>query len=99
MDTAQRGMGLPSLQARELIERPAKVGSPGRPERGAIGHRLRGLDHQLGRLFAPHPLDTIIAAYSEQPSRPVRSAGAQAILMASRALAEGATEKVTDRPP
>ena len=82
MDTAQRGMGLSWEQARELIERSAARAA----ERGAVIACGAGTD-QLAA--GPHPLETIIAAYSQQLDL-VRSAGAEAILMASRALAASA---------
>ena len=82
MDTAQRGMGLSWEQARELIERSAARAA----ERGAVIACGAGTDQLAAR---SHPLDTIISAYSEQ-LEVVRSAGAQAILMASRALAASA---------
>ena len=87
MDTAQRGMGLSWEQARELIERSAARAA----ERGAVIACGAGTD-QLAA--GPHPLETIIAAYARQLEL-VRSAGAQAILMASRALAASA-EKADD---
>ena len=82
MDTAQRGMGLCWGQARELIERSAARAA----ERGAVIACGAGTD-QLAA--GPHPLDAVIAAYSHQLDL-VRSAGAEAILMASRALAASA---------
>ena len=82
MDTAQRGMGLSWEQARKLIERSAARAA----ERGAVIACGAGTDQLAAR---SHPLDTIISAYSEQ-LEVVRSAGAQAILMASRALAASA---------
>jgi Protein of unknown function (DUF993) len=80
MDTAQRGMGLSWAQARELITRTAAraAGSRGALAAGAGTDQLAdGADHGLG---------AIIDAYAEQVSF-VQSAGAQVILMASRALA------------
>jgi len=82
MDTAQRGMGLSWHQARELISRStaraAELG--GRIACGA------GTD-QLGT--GEHPLPVIRRAYEEQLAL-VQDAGAEVILMASRALAASA---------
>jgi hypothetical protein len=82
MDTAQRGMGLSWAQARELIGRSAAQAAG----RGAVIACGAGTD-QLppGR----HPLRDVIAAYEEQ-LEVVQSAGADVILMASRALAASA---------
>jgi len=85
MDTAQRGMGLPWEQARELIARTAAraaaVGRLGALACGAGTDQLAdGGEHTLG---------AIIDAYAEQMAF-VQSAGAQVILMASRALAAAA---------
>jgi hypothetical protein len=82
MDTAQRGMGLDWAHARELIRRSAARAA----ERGAVIACGAGTD-QLAA--GPHPLSAIIAAYSDQLAL-VQSAGAQVILMASRALAASA---------
>jgi hypothetical protein len=82
MDTAQRGMGLPWAQARELITRSAARAA----ERGAVIAAGAGTD-QLPP--GPHELREIIAAY-EQQLEAVQSAGAGVILMASRALAAAA---------
>lgn len=83
MDTAQRGMGLPWDATKELIKRSGA-------EAGSVGGLLAcgvGTD-QLppGR----HPLAEIEAAYAEQLAV-VQEAGAQVILMASRALAASAS--------
>jgi hypothetical protein len=82
MDTAQRGMGLSFDQARELIarsaERAAELG-------GAIACGA-GTD-QLAD--GEHPLPAITRAYEEQLAV-VQDAGAEVILMASRALAASA---------
>ncbi|TWF82615.1 dihydrodipicolinate synthase family protein [Kitasatospora viridis] len=79
MDTAQRGMGLDWPTTRELITRTGT-------EAKATGGRLAcgtGTD----QLDTPEPsLKQILAAYEEQ-LEVVESAGAQPILMASRALA------------
>ncbi|ASY34858.1 MULTISPECIES: dihydrodipicolinate synthase family protein [unclassified Streptomyces] len=80
MDTAQRGMGLDWPNAAELIRRSAV-------EARAVGGRIAagaGTDQ-----LASGTLDEIRAAYEEQLAL-VEDAGAQAILMASRALAAAA---------
>jgi hypothetical protein len=91
MDTSQRGMGLPWAQARELIARTAAraadaarmadaadAGYPRALAAGAGTDQLAdGEDHTIGE---------ITGAYAEQVSF-VQTAGAQVILMASRALA------------
>ncbi|HEX5622084.1 MAG TPA: dihydrodipicolinate synthase family protein [Solirubrobacteraceae bacterium] len=76
MDTAQRGMGLGWDVARELIRRSADDWSP--PARLAAG---AGTDHITATRLAE-----VRAAYEEQCEF-VEGAGAQAIVMASRALA------------
>lgn len=79
MDTAQRGMGLDWTATRELIARSGR-------EAAAVGGRLAcgaGTD-QLPP--GAHGLTAITDAYREQ-IEVVRDAGAQVILMASRALA------------
>jgi hypothetical protein len=81
MDTAQRGMGVDWLTAKELIERTmaAARAHPSRP-RVACG---AGTDH-----VAPADLtsaDAISAAYETQASA-IEAAGGQLILMASRAF-------------
>ncbi len=79
MDTAQRGMGLDWPAAAELIHRSAA-------EARSAGGRIAcgaGTDH----LTAPTPsLARVAAAYEEQLAV-VEDAGAQPVLMASRALA------------
>ncbi|MFI2367021.1 dihydrodipicolinate synthase family protein [Streptomyces sp. NPDC018833] len=78
MDTAQRGMGLDWAGAAELIRRSAA-------EAKAVGGAIAcgvGTDQLTG----PVSLDSVRAAYEEQLAL-VESTGAQAILMASRALA------------
>ncbi|MFE5404484.1 dihydrodipicolinate synthase family protein [Streptomyces sp. NPDC056580] len=80
MDTAQRGMGLDWAGAAELIRRSAA-------EARAVGGRIAcgvGTDQITGGGLAG-----IRAAYEEQ-LEVVEEAGAQAILMASRALAAAA---------
>ncbi|MER6128898.1 dihydrodipicolinate synthase family protein [Streptomyces sp. NPDC001795] len=77
MDTAQRGMGLDWAGAAELIRRSAA-------EAKAVGGRIAcgvGTDQ-----LASGSLEEIRKAYEEQLAV-VEEAGAQAILMASRALA------------
>ncbi|MGW2399384.1 dihydrodipicolinate synthase family protein [Kitasatospora sp. NPDC001664] len=78
MDTAQRGMGLDWAATAELIRRSGA-------EARAVGGRLAcgvGTD----QLTAPAALDEVRAAYAQQ-LEVVEDAGAQPILMASRALA------------
>lgn len=82
MDTAQRGMGLDWAGAAELIRRSAA-------EAKAVGGRIAcgvGTD-QLPA--GPATLAEVRAAYEEQLAL-VEESGAQAILMASRALAAAA---------
>ncbi|MFC9588404.1 dihydrodipicolinate synthase family protein [Streptomyces sp. NPDC056944] len=81
MDTAQRGMGLDWAGAAELIRRSSA-------EAEAVGGRIAcgvGTDQLTG----PAGLPAIRAAYEEQLAV-VEESGAQAILMASRALAAAA---------
>ncbi|MFJ5773488.1 dihydrodipicolinate synthase family protein [Streptomyces sp. NPDC093094] len=81
MDTAQRGMGLDWAGAAELIRRSAA-------EARAVGGRIAcgvGTDQ-----LAAGSLARIRAAYEEQLAV-VEESGAQAILMASRALAAAAS--------
>ncbi|MFJ5639157.1 dihydrodipicolinate synthase family protein [Streptomyces sp. NPDC093223] len=81
MDTAQRGMGLDWTGAAELIRRSAA-------EARAVGGRIAcgvGTDQITGGTLAE-----IRAAYEEQLAL-VEDSGAQAVLMASRALAATAT--------
>ncbi|MGW2958140.1 dihydrodipicolinate synthase family protein [Streptomyces sp. NPDC001220] len=81
MDTAQRGMGLDWAGAAELIRRSAA-------EAKAVGGRIAcgvGTDQ-----ITDGSLAEIRAAYEEQLAL-VEESGAQAILMASRALAAAAT--------
>jgi hypothetical protein len=82
MDTAQRGMGLPWDAARTLINRSAARAA----ELRTVIAAGAGTD-QLPP--GEYPLSAIIAAYEEQLSV-VQDAGAQVILMASRALAASA---------
>jgi hypothetical protein len=82
MDTAQRGMGLDWAGAAELIRRSAA-------EAKAVGGRIAcgvGTD-QLPA--GPATLGEVKAAYEEQLTL-VEESGAQAVLMASRALAAAA---------
>ncbi|MGW4228042.1 dihydrodipicolinate synthase family protein [Streptomyces sp. NPDC004980] len=81
MDTAQRGMGLDWAGAAELIRRSSA-------EAKAVGGRIAcgvGTDQLTG----PATLPEVRAAYEEQLAL-VEESGAQAILMASRALAAAA---------
>ncbi|NGO81591.1 dihydrodipicolinate synthase family protein [Streptomyces sp. YC504] len=81
MDTAQRGMGLDWAGAAELIRRSAA-------EAKAVGGRIAcgvGTDQLTGPAGLP-TLAEVTAAYEEQLAL-VEGTGAQAILMASRALA------------
>ncbi|MEM1078643.1 MAG: dihydrodipicolinate synthase family protein [Pseudomonadota bacterium] len=81
MDTAQRGMGVDWLTAKELIERTmvAAKAHPLRP-RVACG---AGTDHkELSELATP---EAILAAYQEQ-AEAIEAAGGQLILMASKAF-------------
>jgi hypothetical protein len=88
MDTAQRGMGLSWDQARELIassaERAAARRAAGRYAALACG---AGTDHLPAD--EAHSIAAITGAYAAQ-LQAVQSAGAKAILMASRALAAAA---------
>jgi hypothetical protein len=83
MDTAQRGMGLNWLQAKELIKRSIA-------EANSVGGKIAsgaGTDHLIP---GPHvTLEDVEAAYEEQCSF-IESQGGQIILMASRALAAAA---------
>lgn len=79
MDTAQRGMGLDWAGAAELIARSAA-------EARAVGGRIAcgvGTDQLTGPVTGPAQ---VRAAYEEQLAV-AEQAGAQAVLMASRALA------------
>ncbi|NKX45637.1 dihydrodipicolinate synthase family protein [Roseicyclus persicicus] len=81
MDTAQRGMGVDWLTAKELIERTMRDARahPMKP-RVACG---AGTDHKtLAELTS---LDTILDAYRTQMAA-IEAAGGQLILMATRAL-------------
>jgi hypothetical protein len=77
MDTSQRGMGLSWPQARELIIRSAAARA------GALACGA-GTDQLAGG--EDHTLTAITGAYADQVGF-VQSAGAQVIVMASRALA------------
>ncbi|MFI5754582.1 dihydrodipicolinate synthase family protein [Streptomyces sp. NPDC051569] len=82
MDTAQRGMGLDWAGAAELIRRSAA-------EAKAVGGRIAcgaGTDQLTP---GPHSLDEVRSAYEEQLAF-VEETGAQAVVMASRALAAAA---------
>jgi hypothetical protein len=80
MDTAQRGMGLPWEQARELIARSA---------REAAGALVCGVGTDQLADGGSYPISTITGAYAEQMAF-VQATGAGVILMASRALAASA---------
>jgi len=85
MDTAQRGMGLGWVEAKELIRR-AQAEARARPD--ALIAYGAGTDHLM-----PGPdvtIDDIIRAYEEQVGF-VEGQGGRIILMASRALAAAAT--------
>ncbi|MBO7936409.1 dihydrodipicolinate synthase family protein [Streptomyces sp. S9] len=85
MDTAQRGMGLDWAGAAELIRRSAA-------EARAVGGRIAcgvGTDQLTAKDTAVTTAD-VRAAYEEQLTL-VEESGAQAVLMASRALAAAAT--------
>lgn len=88
MDTAQRGMGLDWPATRELIRRTGREAAAvgGRLACGAGTDQLRPEDVPSGA----QGLTAITDAYREQIDV-VRGAGAQVILMASRALARVAT--------
>ena len=91
MDTSQRGMGLRWEKARELIARTAARaagGADGADGAGAGYPRALAAGAGTDQLAdgEDHTIGQITAAYAEQTSF-VQSAGAQVILMASRALA------------
>jgi len=86
MDTAQRGMGLSWAQARELIARTAARADAGGSGPGGTRPLACGAGTDQLAHGGEHGLATIIDAYAEQVAF-VQSAGAQVILMASRALA------------
>jgi Protein of unknown function (DUF993) len=90
MDTAQRGMGVDWLTAKELIERTMRAAKthPMQP-RVSCG---AGTDHLA--LAELRDADAIIAAYETQAAA-IEAAGGQLILMASRAFtAIGAGEDI-----
>ena len=82
MDTAQRGMGLDWAATRELIRRS---GAEARAVGGLICCGV-GTDQLPGAPAAPHSLTEIGDAYEAQLEI-VEQAGAQPVLMCSRALA------------
>ncbi len=88
MDTAQRGMGLPWEQARELIARTAAEAADGADGADAGYPRALAAGAGTDQLAdgEDHTIGEITGAYAEQTSF-VQSAGAQVILMASRPLA------------
>jgi Protein of unknown function (DUF993) len=81
MDTAQRGMGLSWPMTRELIARSASMAARGALACGAGTDQLED--------GSRYPLPRIVDAYLSQMAF-VQSAGADVILMASRALAASA---------
>jgi hypothetical protein len=88
MDTAQRGMGMDWHATRELIRRSGRdaAAAGGRLACGAGTDQLVAEDIPTGA----RGLSVITDAYREQIDA-VRDAGAQVVLMASRALARVAT--------
>jgi hypothetical protein len=88
MDTSQRGMGLPWELARELIARTATRAAEVARRPDAAGPRALAAGAGTDQLAdgEDHTVGEITGAYAEQMSF-VQSAGAQVILMASRALA------------
>jgi Protein of unknown function (DUF993) len=86
MDTAQRGMGLDHPAAMELIRRSAA-------EARALGGAPLACGAGTDQLPAGEPatLDRIVAAYEAQCAW-IEDAGAQVVLMASRALAATARD-------
>ena len=88
MDTSQRGMGLSWEQAKELIARSAARAAEHRAAGSAAALACGAGTDQLAH-GESHRLTAIIGAYAEQLTF-VQSAGAQVILMASRALAASA---------
>lgn len=89
MDTAQRGTGLDWPTARELIERSGAEARSRDGARLACGVNTDQLDNSTGSLSS---LDLVASAYLEQLEI-VQDAGAQPIVMASRALAALATSR------
>jgi Protein of unknown function (DUF993) len=85
MDTSQRGMGLSWEQARELIARSAARAAE-RQAAGSVATLACGAGTDQLAEGESQSLTKIIDAYAEQLAF-VQSAGAQVILMASRALA------------
>ncbi|TDW18504.1 dihydrodipicolinate synthase family protein [Kribbella kalugense] len=81
MDTAQRGMGLDWASTQELIRRSAAEAPDGRIAVGAGTDQLAAGNHSLS---------AVTAAYEEQLAI-AEDAGAQPILMASRALCAAAS--------
>ncbi|HEY1622406.1 MAG TPA: DUF993 family protein [Streptosporangiaceae bacterium] len=88
MDTSQRGMGLSWPTARELIARSAERLAKHRLN-GTAGALACGAGTDQLPDGAHHSLATIAAAYREQVEF-VQGAGADVIIMASRALAASA---------
>jgi hypothetical protein len=88
MDTSQRGMGLSWEQAKELITTSAARAAEHRAAGSAAALACGAGTDQLAD-GESHRLTAITGAYAEQLAF-VQSAGAQVILMASRALAASA---------
>lgn len=84
MDTAQRGMGLSWVDAKELIRR-SLAEAKGRDD--ALVASGAGTDHLEARPGIT--IDDVVAAYEEQVGE-VEAMGGRIILMASRALAAAA---------
>ncbi|WP_043350337.1 dihydrodipicolinate synthase family protein [Beutenbergia cavernae] len=92
MDTAQRGMGLDWAATGELVRR-SSAEARGRGAQIACG---AGTDQLDPATYAPGvdpaaALDAVVTAYREQVAL-VQDAGAQVVLMASRALAAAARD-------
>ncbi len=88
MDTSQRGMGLSWERAKELMARSATRAAEHRAAGSAAALACGAGTDQLAD-GESHPVAAITDAYAEQLAF-VQSAGAQVILMASRALAASA---------
>ncbi len=88
MDTSQRGMGLSWDQARELIARSAARAAELRAAGSAAALACGAGTDQLSD-GQRYPIAAITGAYAEQMAI-ISAAGAQVILMASRALAASA---------
>ena len=82
MDTAQRGMGVDWLTAKELIER-TMIEAKAHPLKPRVACGAGADQFDLADLTTE---DAIVAAYSEQMEA-IEAAGGQIIIMASRAMA------------